>query len=358
MEVCTFLLESGADPSVPTKQGERAFNIAKTEELSKLIEEWPKDKTAKAMEKLQAQIRLKWEERIKDSANREQLAQQLIEKELVDLAASGKDEELMNKLESHFQEADITDKAPRGHAEIRDKQGATLLSIAISNGHLNVVEALIRKSEHVLNSLKKEGDEFQTQTQYRRGRNDKTLAEKVFCLNVNTRDARGWTPLCIAAFKRSKKILQYLLEHGGDPRLKNFYGKLPIDFVRKKEDMLGNVNDEGDPAMYEMLMSWDARFVEIDKKEKKQDNSSNDTNIQEGGEKIKTVKEKVEEDGNNKKDALEKKGGSKKKKKGGGVSKDSSKKKSSTKKKRKTKISKTKVRTKTGHHVHHIVEEV
>ena len=86
----------------------------------------------------------------------------------------------------------------------------------------------------------------------------KTAEEKVWHSKINCRDAKGWTPICIAAFKKNAKMVELLLSHGADPRLPNQYNKTAFDFVRKKVDILNNVNDEGDPVIFEMLSRWDS----------------------------------------------------------------------------------------------------
>ena len=93
----------------------------------------------------------------------------------------------------------------------------------------------------------------------------KTAEEKVWHSKVNCRDAKGWTPVCIAAFKKNAKMVELLLSHGADPRLPNQYNKTAFDFVRKKVDILNNVNDEGNPVIFEMLSRWDSKDATAEK---------------------------------------------------------------------------------------------
>ncbi|KAF1777206.1 Ankyrin repeat-containing domain [Phytophthora cactorum] len=49
------------------------------------------------------------------------------------------------------------------------------------------------------------------------------MLARVWKVNVNSRDCRGWTPVAIAVFHEAKKSLRVLLDNGADPSLKNQY---------------------------------------------------------------------------------------------------------------------------------------
>ena len=61
---------------------------------------------------------------------------------------------------------------------------------------------------------------------------DECTAAKVFFVNVNRRDAKGWTPLSVAVFHDRKRLAKLLLDHGGDPNLANQFGHTAFDVAK------------------------------------------------------------------------------------------------------------------------------
>ena len=59
-----------------------------------------------------------------------------------------------------------------------------------------------------------------------------SIESKVFRTNPNSRDLKGWTCVCIAVFHDSRKVLQLLLEHGGDPLIKSTYNRNAWDLAK------------------------------------------------------------------------------------------------------------------------------
>ncbi len=55
---------------------------------------------------------------------------------------------------------------------------------------------------------------------------------KVFKPNINSRDMKGWSCVCIAVFHESKKVLQILLENGADPNIRSSYNKNAWDLAK------------------------------------------------------------------------------------------------------------------------------
>lgn len=68
-----------------------------------------------------------------------------------------------------------------------------------------------------------------------------SIEAKVFKTNPNTRDMKGWTPVCIAVFHNSFGALQLLLDHGGDPNIKSSYNKNAWDLAKDELDAAGKV---------------------------------------------------------------------------------------------------------------------
>ena len=171
-------------------------------------------------------------------------ARQVIAKELIGKAKDGKVDDLRDQLESLARDAERhNEKRPRGSAQTRDEKGNTLLSVAVTYDKIEVAKMLLDRSKALPKDMELRA---------------KTAEEKVWHSKVNCRDVKGWTPVCIASFKRNAKMVELLLSHGADPRLPNQYNKTAFDFVRKKVDILNNVNDEGDPVIFEMLSRWDS----------------------------------------------------------------------------------------------------
>jgi len=61
---------------------------------------------------------------------------------------------------------------------------------------------------------------------------DVSVEAKTFKCNPNTRDLKGWTCVCIAVFHDSLKVLQVLLENGGDPNIRSSYNKNAWDLSK------------------------------------------------------------------------------------------------------------------------------
>lgn len=50
-----------------------------------------------------------------------------------------------------------------------------------------------------------------------------------FGASINIQDDDGWTALHYAAKRKAYKFIEFLLDHGADPTIKNAAGKMPID---------------------------------------------------------------------------------------------------------------------------------
>jgi hypothetical protein len=97
-----------------------------------------------------------------------------------------------------------------------------LLALAAQHGKLDIATMLLTHYKEVDADnpfLDKEMGEMSTEA-------------KVFKSNANCRDSKGWNPCAIAVFHDNKPMLELLIEHGGDPSVKNSYHKSAIDLVR------------------------------------------------------------------------------------------------------------------------------
>ena len=77
-------------------------------------------------------------------------------------------------------------------------------------------------------------------------------------LDVNTRGAKGWTPLIAACRGGHKAIVFWLLEKGADPNLSNAKGTTPLMYA--KTAAFGS----GDPAIMDALLAAGARIDAVD----------------------------------------------------------------------------------------------
>ena len=96
----------------------------------------------------------------------------------------------------------------------RDDRGNTLLMIAVTKGYKEFVTFLLTHYTTLDPDFDKE-------------------ERKIFYVNVNAKDQKGWNACQIAAFHQHKQLLELVLEKGGDPRAKNAYQKNAFDFGKK-----------------------------------------------------------------------------------------------------------------------------
>ncbi|KAH8061799.1 hypothetical protein JL722_3753 [Aureococcus anophagefferens] len=211
-----LLLEAGGDPTIPTTDFERPFDVAKDDAtrdvLSARVRRRPGGRRGAARRRPPRAGGPR--RRPRGSCRRE-----VLRSELVELAVAGKTADVKARLEALADDADAHNERPRATANTaRDDRGATLLHLAAQHGHLELAELLLTHAAtldppHVL-----PGDEC--------------TAAKVFFVNVNRRDAKGWTPLSVAVFHDQKRLAKLLLDHGGDPNLANQFGHTAFDVAK------------------------------------------------------------------------------------------------------------------------------
>ena len=168
------------------------------------------------------------ESRIKTSAEREQLARNLIRKELIEKAENGDVDGIKEMLTMIAEEAKKVNSRPRATVEVRNELGQSLLSIAAQQDNEVLAEFLLTY--------------WKTIDEDRWDLTEGEIGEeaKVFKANPNSRDLKGWTCVCIAVFHDSRKVLRLLLAHGGDPNIRSSYNRNAWDLakVRKSTKML------------------------------------------------------------------------------------------------------------------------
>ncbi|GMF64844.1 unnamed protein product [Phytophthora lilii] len=247
-----LLLESGGDPRLRSKQGETAFDVAKNAEAQALLAQWDLSKTDKLVVERRKVIEAKWQERITNHLEREQFALMQIHSELLEIARGGNVDEMEKRLECLAGEALETGERPRASADIRDEKGSTLLALAAQFDHVEMVTTLVSKGK-VFEALAREMADASSSPAQQQAITRTLMLARVWKVNVNSRDCRGWTPVAIAVFHESKKSLRVLLDNGADPSLKNQYNKNAYYFAKDDLDAANNIVK----SRAEVLIDWE-----------------------------------------------------------------------------------------------------
>ncbi|OQR81434.1 hypothetical protein THRCLA_11736 [Thraustotheca clavata] len=252
------LLNAGGDPRCTTKQGEKAFDVAKTKDIADILSAWNIEKTEELIRERKKVIESKLQERLTSHVERERVAVMRIHQELIAKAASTASSTahtMKEYLVNLANEAIKHQARPRGSADIRDERGATLLSIAAQHDNVDLVAMLLTyyKSFH--------DDDHILLRPHRNSPNAKDVFIKVFKTNVNTRDSKGWTPIAVAIFHQSKRAAQLLLKHGANPRLKNQYNKDAFDLAQDEIDAALNVVTSR-AEIRSILLEWESEQLQ------------------------------------------------------------------------------------------------
>ncbi|RLN96187.1 hypothetical protein BBJ28_00001656 [Nothophytophthora sp. Chile5] len=240
LETLQLLLESGGDPRLRSKQGETAYDVAKNAEVQAFLAQWDLSKTDQLVEERRKVIEAKWQERITTHVEREQFALMTIHSELLDAARKGNVSELGKQLEQLADEALETGDRPRASADIRDEKGSTLLAIAAQFDHLELVTLLVSKGKALEQQAREMAAASASSIQQQAAARTAMLA-RVWKVNINSRDCRGWTPVAIAVFHEAKRSLRVLLDNGADPNLKNQYNKNAYYFAKDDLDAANSI---------------------------------------------------------------------------------------------------------------------
>jgi len=182
-EVVQLLLERGADPRLKDRQGETPFDMASNDESRQPLTSWNVETTDKLKEERQKALDIEDEKNVRNEEERLALVKRKKTDKLIEYAEAGDKEMLELELN------DIEDQ--RQIPTSRDDRGNNVLHVAAQHGRLEIAVALIQD----------------------------------FGIDVNCREAKGWTPIAIAAFKGHKKLCQALMELKASPEIPNAYRK-------------------------------------------------------------------------------------------------------------------------------------
>jgi len=191
-ETVQLLLERGSDPRIKDRNGEKSFDLSTTPETQAVIEAWDVATTDRLKAERLIAIDKEDEDHVKNDEERIALAKRKKMKTMSEYAEAGEKDLLELEL------MDI-DRAQIGG--YRDERGNSVLHIACIHGKLDCVTLLI--------------DEMG--------------------LGVNVRDAKGWTPIAIAAFHGHKQLCRELMNRKADPMIKNAYNKDACDVAKDEE---------------------------------------------------------------------------------------------------------------------------
>ena len=120
----------------------------------------------------------------------------------------------------------VVEKRPK----LGSRKGDTLMSWAVSNGHVAVVNFLLAKGDIDLNFKDKYG---QTPLLWAARNGHETIVSLLLAQNVDpeSKDDRGQTPLSWAARNGHETIVSLLLAQNVDPDSKDMYGRTPLSWA-------------------------------------------------------------------------------------------------------------------------------
>ena len=220
-EMIELLLQCGGDPRLKAGD-EMPLDIAKDDEIKTILGEWDIKITEQLIEDRKRKIQKELESRITNAVERETIARDLIRKELVAYVNENNMKGFRERMDELTMEAITNNERARGTAMARDDRGNTLLMLAVTKGYKEFVEFLLKHYKTLDPDFDKD-------------------ERKIFYVNVNAKDQKGWNACQIAAFHQHKQLLEIILEHGGDPRAKNAYNKNAFDFGKDELDAAENV---------------------------------------------------------------------------------------------------------------------
>lgn len=186
------LLEAGGDPRLKDKNGEKPFDLGSNEETQKALEEWDTEKTDALKEERKKAQDIEDEKLVKTDEDRKRLEKKRKMEKLVELLEAG---------EKDLLEIELMDIEKRELPGYRDERGNSLLHLAAWKDKVEIAVFLI--------------DELG--------------------MNVNLRDAKGWTPVAMAGFHGCKKVCVELMNRKADPLIANSYRKTALDVAKDDE---------------------------------------------------------------------------------------------------------------------------
>jgi len=193
VEVMQLLLERGADPRLKDLQSERPFDLAPNDECRSVLEKWDEATTDKLKEERKKALDEEDANNVKSEEERLQLERRRTTQQLVEYIKDG-DKDLLETALNNIEDA-------RQIPMYRDDRGNNVLHLAVEFGRLEMATMLV--------------DDFK--------------------VDVNSREAKGWTPIAIAAFRGHKKVCLALMERKADPSIPNAYRKDAYDVAHDDE---------------------------------------------------------------------------------------------------------------------------
>jgi len=190
--VVQLLLERGSDPRTKDRQGELPFDMASNDETRKALEAWDASRTDKLKEERAAAIDADDEKNVRNEEERVQLMRRRKAAKICELAEQG---------EKDLLEIELMDMDKKEIIGYRDDRGNNVLHIAVTHDKLDCVVMLLEE----------------------------------YGLDVNTRDAKGWTPIAISAFHAHKNLCKELIGRKGDPMIENAYRKDAFQVAKDDE---------------------------------------------------------------------------------------------------------------------------
>lgn len=190
--VVQLLLERGSDPRTKDRQGELPFDMASNDETRQALEAWDASRTDKLKEERAAAIDAEDEKNVRNEEERVQLMRKRKTAKLCELAEQG---------EKDLLEIELMDLEQKEIIGYRDDRGNNVLHIAVTHDKLDCVVMLLEE----------------------------------YSLDVNTRDAKGWTPIAISAFHGHKNLCKELIGRKGDPMIENAYRKDAFQVAKDDE---------------------------------------------------------------------------------------------------------------------------
>jgi len=193
-EVVQLLLERGSDPRIKDRQAELPFDVASNDETRKALESWDVAKTDKLKEERDKAQDIEDEKMVRNDEERQMLAKRKKTLKMAEYAEKGE----KDSLEVECMELEVD----QGNlSSYRDDRGNTMLHIAAEHDRIECVIMLIEEMK----------------------------------MDPNIREAKGWTPVAIAAFRGHKKLCQELMSRRGDPEIQNAYRKDAFDVAQDDE---------------------------------------------------------------------------------------------------------------------------
>ena len=181
---------------IKTKSFELPFDIASSDEARQLLKDWDVSRTDALLAERQKVVETAQESMVKNEEERRRLQRARQFAKMEQLIEDGNKEEL---------ELALLDLQPGEVNTLRDGKGNALLHVAASKHKPEICIYLVEEAK----------------------------------AQVDSRDAKGWTALMVAALAGAKRVCIELLARGANPALENAYRKTALDLAKTDEVTCG-----------------------------------------------------------------------------------------------------------------------